>query len=290
MIPDRITQSPSSQRARSVCSMIQLSREVRFALIPEPELAILQSECGQVARNSWAGWPVSGTVAPQLVLKCIVAGKPEPKTGYLCDIKRIDELLRIIVVEDLIPNFQPAATTYESLIRQVADSAYQRWDHAAMIQQLSLHASPQSSVKIDSHQPDMVIVTQQFEFSAAHRLHSRELSDAENASVYGKCNNLNGHGHNYVIEVSVASKSNEGHVDLIEFQSTVNRLVIDRLDHKHLNEDIEHFSEVLPSVENISIAIWNWLNGQFKSSELQSVRVYETPKTWAEYSGPDLKS
>ena len=265
--------------------MIRLSREVRFALSPESEMKFLNSNLGRTARNSWAGWPMSGTVAPHLILKCVVGGEPDSATGYLCDIKHIDELLRSIVVEDLIPHYQKGSTTYEALIRYVADSAFQRWDHDAMIQQLSLHASPQSSVKMNSEQPALVIVTQQFEFSAAHRLHSDALSDEENSAVYGKCNNYHGHGHNYVIEISVSAKPDRENVDLIDFQSTVNRLVIDRLDHKHLNLDVEYFAKVMPSVENISIAIWQWLHGQFQSSELRTVRVYETPKTWAEYSG-----
>ena len=62
--------------------------------------------------------------------------------------------------------------------------------------------------------------------------------------------------------------------------------VIDRLDHKHLNLDIDYFEQVNPTVENIAIVIWQWLDGQFGKADLVAVRVYETPKTWAEYRGP----
>ena len=71
-------------------------------------------------------------------------------------------------------------------------------------------------------------------------------------------------------------------ISLAEFQKIVKSLVIDRLDHKHLNLDVEYFSYVNPTVENIAQAIFDWLNGQFGSAQLQSVRVYETAKTWAE--------
>ena len=70
-----------------------------------------------------------------------------------------------------------------------------------------------------------------------------------------------------------------------DFESIVKRLIIDRLDHKHLNLDVDYFKEVNPSVENIAIAIYNWLEGQFGSAELKKVKVFETPKTWAQYCG-----
>ena len=134
----------------------------------------------------------------------------------------------------------------------------------------------------------VVELTEQFEFSAAHRLHCDELSEDENRELFGKCNNPAGHGHNYVIEVTVskAVDSDRGQVIAIsEFESIVKRLIVDRLDHKHLNLDVEYFKEVNPSVENIVIAIYGWLDGQFGSAKLEKVKVFETPKTWAQYSG-----
>ena len=144
--------------------------------------------------------------------------------------------------------------------------------------------------------PPKVTLTEQFEFSAAHRLHCEELSESENQETFGKCNNPEGHGHNYVVEVSVSShvaSTNSGSKDpqihqvinLEEFEGTVKKLVIDRLDHKHLNRDIEHFKNLNPTVENISIAIFDWLDGRFGDAKLDKVRLYETPKTWAEYCG-----
>ena len=108
--------------------------------------------------------------------------------------------------------------------------------------------------------------------------------------MFGKCNNPEGHGHNYVVEVTVGRNIDEIAdtgvvVGLEEFESIVKRLVIDRLDHKHLNRDVEHFANMNPSVENIAVAVFDWLDGQFGTARLQNVRVYETPKTWAEYSG-----
>ena len=134
----------------------------------------------------------------------------------------------------------------------------------------------------------MICLTQQFEFSAAHRLHCPELSEDENRKLFGKCNNPDGHGHNYVIEIAIQREPDERHAEVIglqQFESTVKKLVIDRLDHKHLNKNVEYFSRINPSVENIAMAIWTWLDGQFGDAKLANVRVYETPKTWADYGG-----
>ena len=131
-------------------------------------------------------------------------------------------------------------------------------------------------------------LTQQFEFSAAHRLHCGDLTDDENKKLFGKCNNPAGHGHNYVFEVTVSRQleSRLGQViPLEQFESTVKRLVVDRLDHKHLNHDVDYFAAVNPSVENIVYAIYQWLDGQFGEATLERVKVFETPKTSAEYSG-----
>ena len=108
----------------------------------------------------------------------------------------------------------------------------------------------------------------------------------ENRDTFGKCNNRQGHGHNYVVEVSVAGEIGaSGSVVVLEkFQDTVKAEIVDRLDHKHLNRDVPYFADVNPSVENIAIAIYGWLDGKV-GAELRSVKVFETPKTWAEYCG-----
>ncbi|MCL4160810.1 UNVERIFIED_CONTAM: hypothetical protein GTU68_066239, partial [Idotea baltica] len=107
----------------------------------------------------------------------------------------------------------------------------------------------------DKSSPPVASTTQQFEFSAAHRLHCDSLSKAQNQEFFGKCNNPNGHGHNYVVEVTV-TKDRSDSMHLSEMESTVKRLIIDPLDHKHLNEDVPEFSELNPTVENIATVIF----------------------------------
>lgn len=133
----------------------------------------------------------------------------------------------------------------------------------------------------------MIELTQCFEFSASHRLHRPDFSDEENRRIFGKCNNPSGHGHNYQVEVTIAGPVAETGtiLPLPEFESVVKHEVIDRFDHRHLNSDTSEFSELNPSVENIALVIWQLLKGKLGPAALQKVRVYETAKTYAEYSG-----
>lgn len=133
----------------------------------------------------------------------------------------------------------------------------------------------------------MIRWTQQFEFSAAHRLHSTRLDAEENHQLFGKCNNPAGHGHNYVVEVTIESGGNgrpAAPFSPAAFEQQVRETVIDRLDHKHLNHDVAEFAALNPSVENIAAVIFGWLSGAGGGFSLQNVRVYETPKTWADCS------
>ena len=246
--------------------------------------------------NSWAGWPATNLIVPQLNLRCEIKGEPDRQSGYLCNIKELDDLLRSIVVNKLIPE-NSRIQTAESLLATIFEEFESSWNLPPRLVSLTLALSPFLAYSIKTGDPEsmnqkrnQMRLTQQFEFSAAHRLHCDEFSATENVALFGKCNNPQGHGHNYVIEVTVArdleSVGESGVViGLEEFEATVKKLVVDRLDHKHLNADVEYFATVNPSVENIAIALFNWLDGHFGSAKLGNVRVYETPKTWAEYAG-----
>jgi 6-pyruvoyltetrahydropterin/6-carboxytetrahydropterin synthase len=134
----------------------------------------------------------------------------------------------------------------------------------------------------------MLSVTQTFEFAAAHRLNSPAMSPEENRAYFGKCNNANGHGHNYILEVTISGRSEQfaPHLlPIVQFEQTVRSRVIERFDHKHLNEDCPEFQNVSPSVENIARTIWGLLEGEVAPANLVKVRVWETPKTYAEYDG-----
>lgn len=260
--------------------MVKLSREIRFCLLPVDQAGDRKSA------NTWAGWPSSDLVAPFLKLRCELKGTPDSTTGYLCNIKVIDDLLLQIATENLIPLYlkDPLATRADDLIRMAYDRLIQDWSQTeganGIIDQLALEATPFLQYIIRTEEPEMVEVTQQFEFSAAHRLDCPKLSPAENQQFFGKCNNPNGHGHNYTVDVTVASAA--GKLDLQQVGKVVKECIIDRLDHQHLNQDEPFFAAVNPSVENICMAIFGWLVEPLQPLRLKRVRVYETPKTWAE--------
>jgi 6-pyruvoyltetrahydropterin/6-carboxytetrahydropterin synthase len=131
-------------------------------------------------------------------------------------------------------------------------------------------------------------VTRREVFSAAHRLHSDQYSDEDNIKIFGKCNNPNGHGHNYVLEVVIKGEviQETGYViDLKILKNIIRENVISKVDHKHLNHDVEFLKGVNPTAENIAIGIWDQLVDKIPSGELYSVKLYETENNYVEYKG-----
>jgi 6-pyruvoyltetrahydropterin/6-carboxytetrahydropterin synthase len=131
----------------------------------------------------------------------------------------------------------------------------------------------------------MVYLTRRYRFSAGHRLHNDAFDDEENRRVYGKCNNPNGHGHNYLLEVTVAGAIDPatGMVfDLVELDGIVAEHVLEKLDHKNLNLDMENFRAQVPTTENLCLEIYKLLQtpleeaGQGRRVRLDRVRLEET--------------
>ena len=139
----------------------------------------------------------------------------------------------------------------------------------------------------------MIRVTRRYRFSASHRLHAASLTDEENQRLYGKCNNPFGHGHNYVLEVSVRgpvdSRSGRA-VDPAALDRLVGERVIRAFDHKNLNEEIEVFDRVVPTTENLGLLIHDRLKQAWPSvfpsvwPQLEKVRIAETERNIFEVS------
>ena len=133
-----------------------------------------------------------------------------------------------------------------------------------------------------------ITVSRKAHFNAAHRLHNKNWSDEKNQKVFGKCNYQNYHGHNYELIVSVTGKINAetGYViDMGELKKIIKNEIEERLDHKNLNLDVPYFSNIIPSAENICIYIYDILKDNIDSQFKLSVRLYETPRNFVEYSG-----
>ena len=122
-----------------------------------------------------------------------------------------------------------------------------------------------------------VHLSRRYRFSASHRLHSAQLGEDENRRVYGKCNNPYGHGHNYVLEVTLEGEPNPvtGMVfDLRELKEILNQEVIDPMDHRFLNREVPPFDRVVPTTENLAIEIWKRLAGRIGGNDVKLRNVH----------------
>jgi 6-pyruvoyltetrahydropterin/6-carboxytetrahydropterin synthase len=138
----------------------------------------------------------------------------------------------------------------------------------------------------------IVEITHVQEFSASHRLHNPALSDAQNLELYGICNNPNGHGHNYVVEVSVRGPVPDG-TGMVMDLNRLSRLVVERLiapvEHRHLNFDVPFLEGVIPTAENVAVAFWRELEpalAPFRGARLSRIRVRESRMNYVDYVGP----
>ena len=130
-------------------------------------------------------------------------------------------------------------------------------------------------------------LTRRYWFAASHRLHSDQLTNEENRSVYGKCNNPFGHGHNYALEVTVSGQvaGDTGMVcNLVDIDRSVRDQVLERFDHQNLN-CLTEFQDQVPTTENLCIAIYNILKRTFDAAHLEKVRLEETSQNSFEVVG-----
>ncbi|MFP4542898.1 MAG: 6-pyruvoyl trahydropterin synthase family protein [Candidatus Kapaibacterium sp.] len=134
----------------------------------------------------------------------------------------------------------------------------------------------------------MLYVTRTMKFSASHRLFNPEFSEEKNEDIFDKCNNYHGHGHNYQLEVTVAGRPDPetGYViDLKKLKGIIRENVIDKVDHKHLNFDVDFLFGVIPTVENLAVIFWNILKDKISGGKLYKIKLYESDTSFVEYYG-----
>ncbi len=134
----------------------------------------------------------------------------------------------------------------------------------------------------------MVTVTRRLKFNAAHRVHNPQFSDEENQRLFGKCNNPNWHGHNYTLDVSVEGEIDPqtGYVlDLSFLKKIVEEEVVDKIDHKNLNLDVDFMKDRIPTTENLIVAIWSILAPAIRPAKLVRLVLWETDNNYVEYAG-----
>ena len=265
--------------------MFRLTRQVRFAINAAPD-AQLTGATGPT--NGYAGFPSLTGLGHFFELDVAVLGELEPDTSYLLNIKDIDALVRRKVVPMVAQCIAAGQFTGGGIVaREIFD---QLRPELPPVGSIDLHLSPFLTLSVHASEHPMVRLSQKFEFSASHRLHNPSLSEVDNRNAFGKCNNPHGHGHNYEVQVTLVGRPDHNGmiVEVPAFERAVDETVIRKFDHKNLNVEVPEFaSEKLnPSVENIAMVIYRLLKPKLdgERAKLASVTVWETPKTWCEYS------
>jgi 6-pyruvoyltetrahydropterin/6-carboxytetrahydropterin synthase len=142
-------------------------------------------------------------------------------------------------------------------------------------------------ITYDSMESEMIRLTRKYELAASHCLHNKKWDAQKNSEVYGKCANPAGHGHNYLLEVTLSGliDNESGQIACLEeVDGVVAGEILRRFDHKNLNEDTQEFAERVATVENMAKVFWDRLIGKFGAAELVKIKLWETAKTYAEYS------
>jgi len=250
----------------------KLTRDVRFSVPPAGFTT------SKPVTNSFAGYPTIEGIWPFLTLRITLVDALDLQSQYVKNIRDIDQQVRSLLIGQIDPT-QPPTTILISAFDTLKDA----WKPAELIQ-LELLLSPYTTFSYRATEKPMVRLSQKFEFSASHRLHNPSLSEADNRATFGKCNNPRGHGHNYELQVTLIGEPNTSGVlvNIPDFEQIVQDTVIEKLDHKHLNDEVPEFRTLIPSVENIAKTIFQMLKPQLVN--LKSITVWETSKTSCEYS------
>jgi 6-pyruvoyltetrahydropterin/6-carboxytetrahydropterin synthase len=231
-----------------------------------------------------------------------VAGSIDPTTGMVVNIKDVDAVLKAKVVGPLagrlldqdVPAFRDTPPTAVNLARWIALACAPDLPAACRLARVTLWETPTSWAEArpgrEGGDFDMLTMTRAYDFAASHRLHSAALSAAENADLFGKCNWVNGHGHNYMVEVTLSGTPDPASGELFppaELDRIVEEEVLKPYDHRHLNYDAPEFAELNPTSENVTRVIWEKLAPRLSRgrTRLHRVVLRETERNYFEYHG-----
>ena len=265
--------------------MHKLVRQVRFSINP----FLPQDSRGY---NSFASKPAGEGLAIFLELSVEVTGPVGSATGFVINVSEIDGNVREFAVpifaERIKQNFKEEKHVGFSEISGLLGSAWDRLADkfgTASLSELSLKLNPFRKIALDSKDLDMIYFCEKFEFAAMHKLWNDEFSEQHNLEVFGKCANPTGHGHNYIVEVTLQMPASRNDFRIGDFEKIVEDEFIKLVDHKNLNADVDQFGKTNPTVENIASLAWNQLAGKFGQARLHCVTIWETDKTYCSYEG-----
>ena len=263
--------------------MHKLGRCVRFSVNP-----FLDKD--GVGFNSFCSKPTGEGLAVFLELTVELVGKAEPTTGFVVNVTDIDDCVRSNIVPVFTRHITDAfgAGCHIGILRLVeilrfTQKALDNKFAEAKLAGLSLKLNPLRKIAIDCEDDKMAYFSEKFEFAATHKLWNDDFSQQKNRQVFGKCANPTGHGHNYIIEVTVKVPDGKRDFCISDFERVVDENLIKILDHKNLNIDVDYFAETNPTVENIAAFAFDKLAGKFTGPALHCVTVWENEKTYCSY-------
>lgn len=266
-------------------SLVKLTRRVTFS---SGHRYWIPARTEAENRALFGKWASPFNHGHNYVLEVAAVGPVDPETGMVVNIKRIDDVLkeRVIAafdqksINDEIPHFHSRSSSLENLLLYLRGQLLDL-PEPARLTGLRLEEMPTLWAELnESHGTWTMTLTRTYEFAASHRLNAPALPHERNLELYGKCNNPAGHGHNYVLEVTVSGTPDPETgflTDLGALDDAVNRLVVDRYDHKNLNEDLPEFAGAITTSEVVVQKIWDTLDGQLPAT-LHRVRLYETAR------------
>ena len=265
--------------------MIEVARTVRFSI---PLTAPGGAPARGARSNTFAGWPATDALAVFYAIDVHCRGEADPQTGYLIGIREIDEAVREFILPLLEEAVRaPTGAAPPHLLRRMVEAI--RPPLGNLLWRVHWHLTPTYGLSMMNQSTDRVLISQQFEFAAAHRLHCRGLSEEENHRIFGRCNNPSGHGHNYRLEVTAATQLPENGdapaLTLPQLEQIVDERIVERFDHTNLNVDVDDFHDLNPSVEHITKRCHDLLKTPIAEAggELVRVTVWETEKTRCTY-------
>lgn len=237
-------------------------------------------------RRLFGPWASPYNHGHNYVLWASVRGEVEEETGMVINIKTIDQILKDKIlarydqksINDEVPGFDRIAACLENILADIREQLADLPPEAELTG-LCLEETPLLFAEW-SRDDDMLTLTRVYEFAASHRLYAPNLPEDRNDDLYGKCANPHGHGHNYVLEVTVTGEPNPETgmiVDIGAMDEAVNREVVDRYDHKNLNLDIPEFEGRITSSEIVTREIFDRLDGKLPAT-LHKVRLLETAR------------
>ncbi|WP_053220245.1 6-carboxytetrahydropterin synthase [Virgibacillus senegalensis] len=269
--------------------MVYLSRKLRFSAMHSYRIQHWTEEKNQQVFGLCSNPNGHGH---DYQLEVMVKGDWKDRTGIVVNTTDIKQVVGSIVEEELDGKFLNKENIYfREKIPTTENLLIFLWNKINRVLQdcelhrLRLHEN--STLYSEKGEGDMVSLTRKYHFSAAHRLHSDKLTDSENKQLFGKCNNVYGHGHNYYLEVSVQGIPDPvtGMVtDIAVLDEIVESVVLKKFDHKHLNLDTTEFDGLNPTSEVMTQVIYQMLSPYI--SNLSKIGLWETENNYFEYVAP----